>query len=46
MTYAIERQWFVVLTGACGSGKSTFNPPAQRHWTPFRYRCLILRTPS
>ena len=30
MTYAIERQWFVVLTGACGSGKSTLDRKSTR----------------
>ena len=42
MTYAIERQWFVVLTGACGSGKSTLIRRLMRHLDPFRYRCLYL----
>ncbi len=42
MTYAIERQWFVVLTGACGSGKSTLLRRLQRDLDPFRYRCLYL----
>ena len=42
MTYAIERQWFVVLTGVCGSGKSTLIRRLQRQLDPFRYRCLYL----
>lgn len=42
VTYAIERQWFVVLTGACGSGKSTLLRLLMRTLDPFRYRCLYL----
>jgi|LSQX01.1.fsa_nt_gb general secretion pathway protein A len=42
ITYAIERQWFVVLTGACGSGKSTLIRRLMRTLDPFRYRCLYL----
>ena len=42
ITYAIERQWFVVLTGACGSGKSTLIRRLIRSLDPFRFRCLYL----
>lgn len=42
LTYAIERQWFVVLTGACGSGKSTILRRLMKSLDPFRYRCLYL----
>lgn len=40
--YAIERQWFILLTGECGSGKSTLIRKLMRQLDPFRYRCLYL----
>ena len=42
LQYAIERQWFMLLTGECGSGKSTLIRKLMRQLDPFRYRCLYL----
>ena len=42
LQYAIERQWFMLLTGECGSGKSTLIRKLMRQLDPFRYRCLVL----
>ncbi len=42
LIYAIQRQWFVVLTGACGSGKSTLIRHLMRDLDPFHYRCFYI----
>ncbi len=42
LLYAIERQWFILLTGECGSGKSTLIRKLMRQLDPFRFRCLYL----
>lgn len=42
LTYAVKRQWFAVLTGDCGSGKSTLIRKLIQMLDPFSYRCLYI----
>lgn len=46
LKYAAERQWFAVVTGDCGTGKTTTAGGSLRHWNNLNSRFCTFRTPN